>query len=235
LGNIFKKAKNKVNKSLGPLTGGGPVPLSKKETKSEFGKIDTLGGLGPSATEFLTGREAAAAAEAAAQAEEDLNNAAIAEQRRQFDTTYAQQLPYLEAGAAMLPYLAQGATVDGFGNSVQDIMNNSQVSDIRNQVIGQEMGGINRDLSGLGNLRASEALAIDDLLNNRRQSLAGRGQTAATNTANYGQNKADMLSNLLASSGASQAQGIMGAQNARSQGTQNTVNLMAGLSDYFRK
>lgn len=188
---------------------------------------------GMDALEDYFGISGARAAKDAAKAQEELARQALAEQQRQFDITYNQQKPFYEAGAAMLDPLAEGATAEGYANALDQLIGQSQISDIRNQRIAQEMGNIGRNLSGLGNLDIEEAMAIENMLNQRKQSLAGRGLTAGTTTAGYGQAKANAISNLLGDIGSARSAGVLGSQAAKTQGSQNAVNLIAGLSDYF--
>lgn len=228
----IKKSVKRPDKTFTGAVG----PTSKSGFESQFSDIDTMYGLAPSgigALEDYFGVSAAEAEKQAAKRREQLFKESLGEQRRQFDTTYEQQRPFYEAGAEMLPTLERGATAAGYGSALDDLLANSQISNIRGERIGRE-STVNRNLSGLGDLTAREATAIDNLLTQRQQSLAGRGLTAGTTTAGYGQQSANQISNLLGDIGASRAQGIIGQQAARTQGSQNAVNLIAGLSDYFR-
>lgn len=222
-------------KKLSPKKAWNPPGSGSKDKQPWYsgdrGGIGLPSGIG--ALEDYFGISGADAEKRAAKAKEQLARQGIDEQERQFLTTYNQQKPFYEAGAAMLDPLAQASTAEGYGNALQQLLDNSQVSGIRNERIAQEGAGLGRDLSSLGNLDITEAMAIEDMLNQRKQSLAGRGLSAGTTTAGYGQGKANAISNLLGGIGQAQAQGAIGAQAARTQGMQQGVNLLGSLSNYF--
>lgn len=230
----FKKSISRPDKQFTGAAG----PMSESSAKRQFEDIDTLYGLAPSGIGVLEdyfGISGMEAAEAAAKAKQDVAREGMSERERQFNITYGQQKPFYEAGAAMLPLLEQGATAQGYDDAISQLLSGSDVNAIRGSAIGDEAArlGINVP-NDLGNLDVAEAMSIENMLNQRKQSLAGRGLTGGQTIAGYGQNKANAISNLLGDIGAAGTMGAMQSAQARAQGVNNLTNLTAGLTDYFR-
>lgn len=165
----------------------------------------------------------------AARAQERANQAAIAEQRRQFDITQQNMQPWLAAGRNALGQLSDPAK-------------NFQTSpgyDFR-RTEGQR--GIGNSFAARGGafsgnaLRAlteyNQNLASGEFGNwwNQQAGLAGVGQNAANSLANAGQASANNIGSYLVDSGQARASGILGGANALSGGLSDAVNQW----NYFR-
>ncbi len=201
--------------------------------------FDTLGGLAPSgeaSIKGLTGEAAAEAQRKIAKMQKAFADKAIAQERAQFDKTYAMQQPFIQAGVEQLRPLARSATPEGYAADLESVMEGDVGATRQGFVEGYAPTvGLRRDVSGVGDLKMREAMGISDILNQRRQSLAGKGLTSSDYTAGIGQDSASNISNLLSSVGSAQSQSILGASQARQQGLTNLANLGVGLYDYFRK
>lgn len=150
------------------------------------------------------------AAGKAASAQNAGNNAAIAEQRRQYDQTRTDMMPWLtagqgEGGLAGLAKLNAG-DYSGFMDSPDYLWARDQGiqgldrSAARNG--GLFSGGQQADL-----MRFNQGLATQTLGNYRAslQSMAGLGQTSAQNLGAFGANSATGIGNLLSQNGANRA------------------------------
>ena len=184
----------------------------------------------------LSGKAQEKAASEAQGLQEAFARDAIALQRQQFDDSYDRNKPYYEAGARQLGKLEEGATTEGLSSNLQRIMQENAVGDIRNQAIADSAQGmgLRRDVSGMGDLEASEAVTLEDMLNQRKQSLAGKALSSAGDIGGIGQATANNISNTLSGLGASNFNSIMAQNAARQQGLANIGNLGAGAYDYFR-
>lgn len=159
----------------------------------------------------------------------------LAEQQRQFDITAAQQEPYLQAGIDALPGIQDAATLQGYDSRISDIMGNQEINDMRNQIFNDYMQGVGLDpVEGGGNLDVSQAMSIEDMLNQRNQSIAGKGLTGANAMAGFGDNKTRQISNILSNFGHTGANSMQNKAAARAQGLTNLGTLAAvGLDSYF--
>ncbi|MCP4001386.1 MAG: hypothetical protein GY727_10795 [Gammaproteobacteria bacterium] len=211
--------------------------LLKKVTGGSKG-LDSAFGLGPSVDESLGGLKGDAAKKAneeIARLTQEYADKAIALERKQFDKSYEQQKPFIQAGAAQLDPLARSATAKGYADELSQIMG-GDVAQTRRGFVDDtgSMVGLRRDLSGVGDLRMNEAMGIADILNQRRQSLAGKGLSSSDYTAGLGQGSASNISNLLGGIGQAQSQSILNQAQARAQGIGNIGNLAGSAYDYFR-
>lgn len=140
----------------------------------------------------------------------------IAENRRQYDTSRADQKPWLDAGTAALGRLQDPAA---FTKSPgYEFVRREGNRDINNSFAAR--GGA---LSGNA-LRALDqyntGLASQEYNNwfNQNASLAGVGQASAQNLAGLGANSAANVSNLLTNQGNARASGILGQTDAYTNG-----------------
>jgi hypothetical protein len=144
------------------------------------------------------------------------NQATIAEQKRQYDLSRGDQMPWLTTGKENLGYLNQ--------------LNSGDFSRFTNSpdyqfALSEGMKGLDRSAASKGRLysggygedltRFGQGLATQNYSNyyNRLSNLAGVGQTAATNLGTLGQNYANAYGT---------AQNNIG--NARASGYANTAN-----------
>lgn len=171
-------------------------------------------------------------------------DAAIAEQRRQYDQTREDQLPWLQAGQGALTQLQKlnAGDFSGFKDSPDYQF-----------AYDQGMQALDRSAASRGNLfsggqqadlmKFGQGLATQNYGNyyNRLASMAGVGQTAATNLGQFGQNAASNIGNLQMANGQARAStygayghglaGLAGAVNYGYQ--QNRAANGGGTGWYF--
>ena len=159
----------------------------------------------------------------------------LAEQQRQFDITAAQQEPFLQAGLDAMPGVQDAATVEGYGGRISDIMGNQDINNVRNNIAGDYLQSVGLSpMNGMGDLNALEAMDIENMLNQRGQSIAGKGLTGANAMAGFGANKTNQISNILSNYGNTGANSMQNQAAARADGMRNIGTLAAvGLGSYF--
>jgi hypothetical protein len=155
--------------------------------------------------------------------------AAIAEQRRQFDLTRSDQMPWLDAGRNALARL-QDPTAFTTDPGYEFIRTEGQ------RGVEQSAAARGGALSGNA-LRAlteyNANLADQSYTNwwNRQAGLAGVGQSSAQNLGALGQVNASNIGNALMAGGDARASGIAGRYNALGQGLAGAFDAW----DYFRR
>jgi hypothetical protein len=172
-------------------------------------------------------------AKSAANTQAKSADAATAEQRRQYDLSRSDQMPWLTAG--------KGALGD-----IQNL-NNGDFSKFTNSpdyqfALSEGMKGLDRSAASKGRLysggygedltRFGQGLATQNYGNyyNRLASMAGLGQTTATNLGTLGQNYANSAGNNMMAAGAARASGYQNSANAWG----NAFNQVGGqVGDYF--
>ena len=180
------------------------------------------------AVSAVQSRNAKKAAQSAAGAQTAAADAAIEEQRRQFDVAQQQAEPFRQAGVqalgqqqALLGLSGQDAQQQAF-QSFQDSPGQEFLRDRGEQAIMRQASAI----GGLGGARVQEALqqqgigfAQQDLQNQlaRLSGLSGQGQAMTSNIAGLGANMASNVGNLQMQSGQAQASGVLGAQQAQAR------------------
>lgn len=175
---------------------------------------------GPLVGGWLEGQGSKDAARAQAQA----SAAGIAENRRQYDQTRTDMMPWLEAGRGALGQL-------------QDPGANFTASPDYEFRRGEGMRGIENSFAARGGAASGNALrALTDFNSglaggefgnwwNRQAGLAGVGQTASQNLGSLGANNSANIANLLGAQGDARASGIMGQTNALTNGLQGLLSL----------
>jgi hypothetical protein len=166
---------------------------------------------------FLQGQGAKDAAEASVAGIRE----GIAEQRRQFDLSRSDQLPWMQAGTAALGRL-QDPTA--FTKSPDyDFVLGEQLRGVENSAAAR--GGLFSGNTGRALQERAANVASGEYGNwfNRNAALAGLGQTSAQSLGTLGQNNANNVSNLLNQQGNARASGIEGQTNA----------LTGGISDFL--
>lgn len=169
----------------------------------------------------------------AAEASNKGTQAGIDEQRRQFDLTRQDQMPWLDAGRDNLAQLQRLNSGD---------MSAFTQSPDYQFAYDQGMQALDRSAASRGNLfsggqqadlmQFGQGLATQNYNNyyNRLAELAGIGQTAATNLGSFGQNTANSLAGLYQNMGNNRATSY--ANNANIWG--NTLNGIAGsVGDWY--
>lgn len=175
----------------------------------------------------------AASSKKGAKAQTRSADAAIAEQRRQFDLTRADQQPWLQSGRNALGRLDSVATGD---------MSSFYTSPDYNFRRTEGQRGIQQTAAARGGAFSGNALkALSEFNSNlaagefgnwwdRTARQAGSGQGAAESLAVLGANKANYVGNALMSAGDARASGIIGQGNALSQGVSGALDIY----DYFK-
>ncbi|AWL18219.1 hypothetical protein DIW83_03800 [Acinetobacter nosocomialis] len=175
------------------------------------------------------------AANQAADAQIQSNQAAIDEQKRQFDAIQELMKPYVNAGTGALAGQQDLLGLNGASKqqAAIDAINNSQAMQTYMQ---QGENAILQNASATGGLRGGNTQSalsqfrpqlLNQLINQQYQNLGGLtsiGQNAAAGVGNAGMQSANNIGNLLQQSGAAQA------GNALAQG-QATANQWAGIGN----
>jgi hypothetical protein len=171
-----------------------------------------IGGVAAVGGSLLSAR----AAKKASRAEQQANQLAMDEQRRQFDVTRQDMAPFMQAGQQALNRLQDPAAFQsdpGYGyaldQSEQALMR--QRAATGGLASGNTLAALQQNAVGLAN---------QDYGNwwNRQAGLAGAGQASAGQLGQFGQNAAGNIGNLLQASGQARASGIAGSANALGAG-----------------
>jgi len=200
-----------------------------------LGGASILGGV---ASSVIGGRSAKKAASTQAQA----SDAAIAEQRRQFDETVELLRPFVEAGESALD---DQLALLGIGppRRQQQIIDQLEGSPQFQSLVQQGENAILANASATGGLRGGNvqgALAqfrpdllaqLIDQQYGRLQGVSGMGQAAAAGQAAQGRAMASNVGNLLQQRGAAQA----GGQLAQGQMYQNILGTLGQGAGFFGK
>lgn len=166
----------------------------------------------------------AAASKRAGDQAANASNAAVAEQRRQFDLTRRDLQPYMQSGTSALSRLnaLMSGDMSGFETSPgYNFVRSEGLRDINNSFAAR--GGA---LSGNA-LRAlaqfNSGLASNEFGNyfERNARLAGLGGSATNNAAAYGAQSASNIGNALIGGGNARASGVLGVNNAIQGGIGN--------------
>jgi hypothetical protein len=187
---------------------------------------------------YATSENAADAAGDAADTQAESADEGIREHRRQYDLTRQDLLPWQTAGAGALGQQqallglsgqeAQQAAYDQFRQDPGQAF--LQARGQRNLLANSSaIGGL-----GGGNVRSAlveqgVGFGQQDFGNyyNRLAGLSGTGQQTAAQLGQFGQQSAGSISDLLGQAGNARASGILGQQQARSQGWQNFAGLVS--------
>lgn len=203
--------------------------VRKGEEGPFWGAVAAIGG------SLISGILGSRASRRAAQAQERANAAAIAEQRRQFNTTLDLTQPGREVGNQSLNAIAQllGLPgVEGMGEfdssmlldapGTETIVNDAmrrirQSGAARGSAGGNVLTELGDRISGFQNDRAFNSLF----------QLAGFGPQATNAAASSAGQTGANIGNLLQSSGIANASGIMGAGNSQNAALQNVLQFLS--------
>jgi hypothetical protein len=126
-----------------------------------------------------------------------------------------------------------GASLGGFADMLNQILNSDQFSGLREQRLGALNAGFGK--SGmLGSGQRAEAIAndltdfglgIEELLYGRQSGLVNNAQNAASGLGAFGQNSANAISQLQQGIGESRAGGILGSEQVRAGNLQQLLGL----------
>ena len=163
----------------------------------------------------------AGAAKDAAKASQKATDATIAEQKRQFDLTRSDQMPWLQAGTGALGTLQKlnAGDYSSFSNSpdYQFALDQGMKTLDRSAAAQGRLysGGYGQDLVNYG-----QGLATQNYNNyyNRLSNLAGVGQTAAQNLGGLGANYANSMGTALQNNATNRASSYMNQANAWNNG-----------------
>ncbi len=169
--------------------------------------------LAPAAT-IIGGILGSNAASDAASAQVGASNAAIAEQRRQFDLLRGDLAPFQEQGVNALNQFAGSILgpleeTPAFRFQLEQGVNAlDRSAAARGKLLsGQQVKAVQQFGQGLASQESNNQL-------NRLASLAGVGQTAATTTGQFGANASSNIGNALINAGEARASGFVGSSNA---------------------
>lgn len=151
-------------------------------------------------------------AKKAAKAQVAGQQAAIEEQRRQFDVTRQDFQPYQQAGAAALNKLADPAAFTaspGYGFARDQALDavKTQQNALGRLASGNTLAALEDRATGLASQEFGNWF-------NQQSGLAGMGLSATGNLGSLGANNAANIGNLLAGQGAARAGGYTGAADA---------------------
>jgi hypothetical protein len=165
----------------------------------------------------ISGALGASSSRSASRSQERATQMATEEQRRQFDLSRQDMMPWLNSGRnalGQLDDLARGDTSSFFTDPGYNFART------------EGMRGIERSAAARGGATGGNALRALTQFNqgmasqqfgdfyNRTAARAGVGQTTANNLATLGQNSANSISGLLQAGGDARASGIMGQANS---------------------
>ena len=152
----------------------------------------------------------------ASQAEQRGIQAGIDEQRRQFDLSRADQMPWLASGVSALGRLNDPNAFTA--SPSYNLVRNEALNGVQNSAAAR--GGLFSGNAGRALQDRAANVASQEYGNwfNQQSNLAGLGQTSAQNLGSLGQNNANNVSNLLNQQGNARASGITGQTNALTGG-----------------
>ncbi|AZC09450.1 hypothetical protein [Acinetobacter baumannii] len=184
------------------------------------------------------------AANQAADAQIQSNQAAIDEQKRQFDAIQELMKPYVNAGTGALAGQQDLLGLNGASKqqAAIDAINNSQAMQTYMQ---QGENAILQNASATGGLRGGNTQSalsqfrpqlLNQLINQQYQNLGGLtsiGQNAAAGVGNAGMQSANNIGNLLQQSGAAQAGNALAQGQASASQWAGIGNLVGQLGGAF--
>ena len=192
----------------------------------------------------LSSRAQSKAASSAAQAQTEASQAAIDEQRRQFDVVQELMKPYVNAGTQGLSGQSDLLGLNG-ADKQQAAINAINNSAAMNTYVQQGENALLQNASATGGLRGGNtqsALAqfrpqlLNQLVNQQYQNLGGLtslGQNAAAGVGNAGMQTANNIGNLLGSIGNAQAGSAIMQGQANAAMWNGLSNSISGLGSAY--
>lgn len=189
-------------------------------------------------------------ASSAAQAQTQSDQAAIAEQQREFGITQANFAPYLAAGTGALGPLGNLIGLNGAG-PLQAAIDALKQSPLYTSLFNTGNETIQQDASATGGLRGGNtqrSLAdfgsslLSSVIQNQignLSSMAGLGENATNAMAGFGQNNANSISSLLQAIGSAKAggsltqAGIWSGVGNNLAGMFSSPNVLSGIANVF--
>lgn len=193
----------------------------------------------------ITGsNQAASGAQDAAQTQAASSQAAIDEQKRQFDKLVELMKPYVTAGTGSIKAQQDILGINGSA-AQQAAVSSIEKSPYFQSVAKQGENAILQNASATGGLRGGNtqsALAqyrpalLNSLVQQQYSNLGGLtqiGQAAAAGQAAAGQSSANSIGSLLQNQGAALAGGQIAAGNATQNAISSGLGLAAGIGGFF--
>lgn len=189
---------------------------------------------------LLAAKSAKSAAKTAANAQTQANQAAIAEQQRQYDTTRSDLMPFQQAGQQALGQ--QGDLLGLNGNDQQSAAITAlKASPLYQSLFGNGQEAVLQNASATGGLRGGQTNT--SLANFGRDTLAqviesqigklggvaASGQNAAAQTGTLGANSSNAISDLLSGSGTAQANAALAGGAASTNAINSIVGAVTGV------
>lgn len=175
------------------------------------------------------------ASKKASKVQEKLGREAIAEERRQYDLTRQDMMPWTQAGgaaigagAAMLQPGYDHTTSPGYQFRFDEGMRGVEGSAAAKGLL--MSGGALKDIVRFG--QGTAAADFNDQFN-RQMSIAGGGQQAVTSLGQLGGQMAGNISNTLQGIGNARASGYMGQANAWINGINNVDSRLSSIASMF--
>jgi hypothetical protein len=208
---------------LGAMTGGVPAVGASGAALTGVAGGSWLDRFLPYAASGASSLLGAYGANQAADAEEAALQRAIDEQRRQYDTTRSDLMPWMEAGRGALGNLQNAGTAFQTSPGYQWRLNEGQ-RDIGNSFSARGGAASGNALRALSEY--NQGLAGGEFNNwwNQQAGLAGVGQNTAVTLGGVGQNTAGNVSAALAGQGVSRASGIANRYGSLGQGLNDSLN-----------
>ncbi|MEC6393352.1 hypothetical protein VXS72_15645 [Acinetobacter pittii] len=184
------------------------------------------------------------AAREASQAQSDSSEAAIEEQRRQFDAVQELMKPYVNAGTGALAGQQDLLGLNGVAKQ-QAAINGINNSPAMQTYLKQGENAILQNASATGGLRGGNTQSalsqfrpqlLNQLINQQYQNLGGLtsiGQNSAAGVGNAGMQSANNIGNLLTQMGAAQAGNAMAQGQASANQWASIGNIAGQLGGYY--
>lgn len=167
----------------------------------------------------------------AAKAQQGAANTATGEQRRQFDLSRQDQMPWLEAGQNALARLeaVNNGDYSGFLTSPDYLAAMEQGTEALNRGAAA-IGNVGSGGTDVDRIRFGQQLATQNLGNytSRLMGLAGVGQSSAQNLGSLGANAASQIGQYQLGAGAARASGYQQQANAFASGAGAIGGLLEG-------
>lgn len=179
----------------------------------------------------------AIASKKAAKATTKAANTAADEQRRQYDQTRQDQMPWLESGRNALGRLDAASTGDMsgfFASPDYNFRRTDGMRDIQQTAAARGSLGSGNALKALAEFNSN--LAAGEFGNwwNRQAGIAGAGQTTGAQLGAQGANAASNIGNSMMAAGDARASGILGVGNSLAGNINSGLNnLMLYRGGYF--
>jgi len=195
------------------------------------------GGIGAAAGSIYSGSKAAGAAKDAAQLQAESADKAAQIQWQMYQQTRADQMPWLQAGKRALGTLEKDVAAGpgefvpeeqpgyqfGYKEFVEKPYLSAQSAKGK-RLSGETYKGLTRYAQDYANTAYDNFLQRYYARLAPTQSLAGVGQTTATNLGSAAQQYSSAAGDIAMSKGQAQAEGLINAANAKTQGYQNILN-----------